>query len=146
MLPVGREDIGHLISQAGRLLHRQLDGRLKEMGIAQSAYMVLRAVEDEESPSTVDAIAAGLTLDRSSVSRTVSRMLADGWLEERRGPDDSAGRILETSSKAKVIMPAVVASGHWTIEEGLNGFTNEEIEQLKAYLRRLVGNLEQLNP
>lgn len=146
MLPVGREDIGYLISQAGRLLNRQLDGRVKEMGISQASYIVLRTVEDAESPSTVEAIANGLSMDRAAVARTVSRMLADGWLEEQRHPEDASGRILATSSKAKVIMPAIVASGHWTIEEGLNGFTNEEIEQLKAYLRRLVGNLEQLNP
>jgi hypothetical protein len=50
--------------------------------------------------------------------------------------------VLALTPKAEAALPAIVDVGHWTLERGLNGFTNEEIAQLQGFLLRVVRNLD----
>lgn len=139
----GESNIGYLINQAGRLLTKQLNARLEELDLTQPGYALLRSVTAiKDRPVTISDIADDLRMDNGHVMRAVDLAVQQGWLLTEPHPEMRRALILKVSDKTKAVMPAITDAGHWTLEAGLNGFTHEEIDQLRGYLQRLVRNLE----
>jgi DNA-binding MarR family transcriptional regulator len=139
----GENNIGYLMNQGARLLGRLLNHRLKDLELSQSSYALIRSVAAlSDHPVTVTEVAEDLRMEPSAVVHAAERIAEQGWITVERHPEHRRARILKLTPKAKAMMPAIADTGHWTLEAGLNGFTNEEIDQLRAYLQRLVRNLE----
>lgn len=139
----GEDNIGYLVNQSARLLTKSLNGRLKEHGLTQGQYAVIRSIDSiRDRPVTATELSDDLRLEPSATAHAVDRAVAHGWVVALPHAEHSRARVLELTPQARSALPVIKDAGHWTLSMGLNGFTREEIGQLKSLLQRLVTNLE----
>ena len=89
-------------------------------GLELSAYATLRLL-DNEGPLRASAIGDRFALDKSTVSRQLSRLIEWGLVE--RTPDPSDGR---------AHLVAITATGH----QRLTGITEERTQELRRLLEQ----------
>lgn len=137
------EDLRYLLMHASRLLSRQLELRLRQLGMSYSTFMVLRSIASMKGrPAMIVEVADDLHLDPSAVAEAVEEAAEHGWLAVEPIPGARRARVLVPTAKAKSAVPALADASHWTTESALNGLTHEEIAQLTSHLRQVVRNLE----
>lgn len=111
---------------------------LDKLGLTYPQYLVLVALY-ENGPSPVKSLGAALHLDYGTLTPLLKRLEKAGLAERRRRADDE--RVVEVTltadgkalrERAHVLVPA--------LDEAM-GLSEEELDRLKATLRRLTGNL-----
>jgi DNA-binding MarR family transcriptional regulator len=135
---------GFLLNQSSRALRSTLTGELRLHGIGEDQWVVLRNAFEREragQPQTTPKdLAAQLNVHIEDVVTASESLARDGWIKLRGKPGDKKPTITLTD-KARRVLPSLVDVSNWTAERALNGFTNEEVEQLTVYLQRLCRNL-----
>jgi DNA-binding MarR family transcriptional regulator len=136
-----KNGIGFLLNQAARGVRAQVASRLREHGISDNEFIVLRnAAELHErtgDPALTTDIAERLHLSISDVEEASAALERDGWVETTRA--GGAYHVVPTH-KGLALMPVLQDAARWSLETALNGFSREEIASLTEMLRRLVHN------
>ncbi|MFF4986474.1 MarR family winged helix-turn-helix transcriptional regulator [Streptosporangium saharense] len=130
---------GSLVSQVGRDLRAATEARLASFDVtAQQAAVLLHAARHESSPNQ---LAAQLGTDTAGMTRLLDRLEAKGLILRRPRPGDRRSVVVELTGEGRELVPRLVpVFGH--IAHGLlEGFSEEEVEQLVALLQRMLGNL-----
>jgi len=78
-----------------RILTRAYDEALRELGLTVPQFTLLKAAAAQE-PVSPAQIGRSLDLEKSTLSRTLGKMIDRGWLDEHRGED--GGKIIVTTS------------------------------------------------
>lgn len=76
------------------------DAHLANTGLSLNAYSILRRAP---RPRLLSNLANALGMDRTTLNRNLKPLLANGWLEERKG-DDARQRLLVISADDKVCL------------------------------------------
>lgn len=140
----GENSLGYLMNQSQRLLTRNLQNRLRELGVSQPVYVILRHLEASIAREITPAdVADDLRMDHSTISRHVDQAIEEGLVIATPHPLHRRARLLGLTDKGRALLPALHDAAGWTVVRGLNGFTNEEVGELQAYLRRMLRNLEE---
>jgi DNA-binding MarR family transcriptional regulator len=74
------------------------------------ALIVLRAADRAGLPTTQQALARSLRIDKSNVARLCARMEVMGHVAQRRSPDDGRARLLALTPKGRRVAERVDAS------------------------------------
>lgn len=139
-LPMSR--FGFLLNQGSRALRSTLAKDLRVHGIGEDEWVLLRNAYERERAERPQAtprdLAGELNMHVEDIVAAAERLARDRWIA--LGSDDSRAAIALTD-KARRILPGLVDMSNWTAERALNGFTNEEVGELTAYLERLCRNL-----
>ena len=137
-----RADMGYLIGQTARWMRALLAEELRYHGLDDTAYILLYFANDAgESGMGTRALANTAEMSFAEVDASARRLVRDGWLSESPDPADGASLIVRLTPKALSVLPMLADAAHWAIERGLNGFTSDEIAQLRDYLTRIQANL-----
>lgn len=137
-----RSGLGYLIGYAARLLWTKLAGRVTDLGLDSGSYIVLVNVailqERTGSGPVMRELAGSLALDPGAVEDAVRRLVPLGLvsLSTVEGTER-----LEMTPKGVAMMPALMNEARWLLESVLSGFTYEEIDTFRDYLRRAIENL-----
>jgi DNA-binding MarR family transcriptional regulator len=141
---VPQSRFGFLLNQASRALRSTLAGELRLHGIGEDQWVVLRnAYERERSgkPQTTPRdLAAQLNMRIEDIGAAAESLAREGWIT-LGGKAADRKPVITLTDKARRVLPGLVDVSNWTAERALNGFTNEEVEQLTANLQRLCRNL-----
>jgi len=78
-----------------RILTRAYDEALRELGLTVPQFTLLKATAALEPVSPAE-IGRKLDLEKSTLSRTLGKMMERGWLEEHRGED--GGKVIVTTT------------------------------------------------
>lgn len=136
--------LGFLLNQSARALRSTMAQELRLYGIGEDQWIVLRnAYEREHSkrpPTVPQELAAQLNMHIEDIVAAAESLARDGWLTLGGATAEPQPAIMLTD-KARRAMPGMVDVANWTMERALNGFTNEEVEQLTGFLERLRRNL-----
>lgn len=139
-----KADMGYLVGQTARWLRALLAEELRYHGIDDACYILLYYANDAgESGIATRAYSGQAEIPFAEVEETTRRLVRDGWLTDAADPSDRQSRIVRLTPKARAVLPVLADAAHWSIERGLNGFTDEEIEQLRGYLIRMQVNLRE---
>lgn len=132
---------GHLISLAARGFARLSEARLKPLGFGVGHLPVLVALQEGQAESQRD-LARFARIEQPSMAQMLARMERDGLI--RRMPDPADGRSSQISltEAARTRLPDACAVLFQGNREALNGFTDEESNQLVSLLTRLIANLD----
>lgn len=136
-----RGGIGYLLNQAARGVRAQLAGQLREHGINDSEFIVLRNAaehfERTQGGVPTSQIAEALHLSQIEVEESSARLARDGWVEIAR-----VGNVIQVlpTHKAMTLMPVLADTARWSLEAALNGFSRDEIAALSEMLRRIIHN------
>lgn len=90
----------------------------KSLSLTSSRWKVLGAIELNEKPLTVSAIAKQMGLTRQSVQRLVDCMILDGYLAIKTNPKDKRAMLVKTTVRGQRAYKDVMAKYHaWTSDE-----------------------------
>jgi DNA-binding MarR family transcriptional regulator len=141
-------DVGYLINKAARLTKWELNNRLGDVGLTSPQFAVLREIFCNESKGddkeylTPAAIAERIYADRPTISGIIQRLTNQGWVRRIEKPNDRRSKIIVLTDKAIVLMGTLDSLSSETMKKGLKDFSEEEIENLKKYLLKIINNFK----
>jgi MarR family transcriptional regulator for hemolysin len=139
-------DLGYLINKAARLTKWELNNRLSDVGLTSPQFAVLRDVYCNESKDetlmslTPASIAERLHADRPTISGIIHRLTNQGWVRRVENPNDRRSQIIVLGDKSRQLMSTLESLSNETIKKGVKDFTEEEVENLKNYLLKIIDN------
>jgi DNA-binding MarR family transcriptional regulator len=136
----GLKDAGYRMNLAARSLRAEIATSLRQQGLDDNSYILLRALDaaaGEGRPAiTTSEVATELLLPLEAVNDSADRLVRDGWAMQL----DASKRLIALSDKGRSALPALTDMANWVNQRALNGFTDEESDQLLEYLRRVSEN------
>lgn len=129
-----------------RIHHSAIDAQVKSLGIRRNQHMLLMYLSRRKEPPTQVEIAREFNITAASVAGMLDKLEAEGLAERTDVPDDRR-------TKQIVITPAgrdVVSRTQVLFAKVDNamcaGVSEEELETLRACLKKLRENLKQYDP
>lgn len=138
------ESIGWLMKRAMASIAAAAERRLDPQGITHAQWGPLLHLFKAEDGATVVELARAQQTDPGAMTRLLDRLEAKGYCRRHRSADDRRVvriQLTEQGYESARKVPAALAD---VLNEHLAGFSDEEWNQLKTLLRRVLANGEQL--
>ncbi|MGW2084790.1 MarR family winged helix-turn-helix transcriptional regulator [Streptomyces sp. NPDC001880] len=101
----------------------------------RAAYLLLNRL-DREGPMGVKALAAGMGIDSSTVTRQVAPLVDTGLVKRTSHPEDGRAVVLQLSPRGQARLEEVRGSRRELMTQVTEGWTAEERETFCALLTR----------
>ncbi|THA65327.1 MarR family transcriptional regulator [Streptomyces sp. A0958] len=101
----------------------------------RAAYLLLNRL-DLEGPMGVKALAAGMGIDSSTVTRQVAPLVDTGLVKRTSHPEDGRAVVLQLSPRGHARLDEVRASRRELMTQVTNGWSEEERDTFCALLTR----------
>lgn len=125
-----------LLSKAYQRAYAELKERLKPYGLTPVQQLVLAALWKEDG-LTAGEIGKRIVLDSATLSGTLERMVAAGWINKEPDPDDRRAVRVRLTERGRALDEAVTQA-RWEANEALLSRLNLEE---KILLKRLLRDL-----
>lgn len=135
-----RTSAGHLTNRAARLFKREIETRLREIGLLPSQLPVLLALADLGTLSQ-KALVEIAAVEQPSMAVTLSRMERGGLILRRVDPDDGRASLIELTPAAIAKLDGVRLAIRLGNDRALSGFSADERALYLAFLNRIISNL-----
>jgi DNA-binding MarR family transcriptional regulator len=132
--------LGLLIHDLARLLRRNFDRRVQELGLTQAQWRAIVHLSRSEG-MTQSALADSLEVQPITLARLVDRMEHAGWVERRSHPLDRRAIQLYLTDKCQPILEEIHARAAATLDEATAGIAAGNQRQLIELLQRIKKNL-----
>lgn len=109
-----------------------------------SAHILLRALR-VEGPIRAGALAEAVRSDPSTVSRQVASLVKHGLLERRADPEDGRAALLVLTDRALEVLAAQDKLRLEHYAASLDTWTDDELDQFAAMLRRFSADYDTTN-
>lgn len=145
-MPERDDRVAVLIKRVHNAFKRRLDQNAARPPLTQAqcdVLLFLHKAEQEERRVCPSDLEGALHLSRPTVTGLIQRLKAKGFIAVLPDPEDKRFKRLTVTEKANrhhLEMTAYLAAQE---QQMLQGFGPEELRQLKAYLKRLLVNLEE---
>jgi DNA-binding MarR family transcriptional regulator len=104
-------------------------------GLQPGAFAVARWLRTD-GPASAGAVATGLLLDKSSVSRHLRVLREEGFVQDEPDPEDRRSTILSLTPLAEERLEQVRASTRGRLQNRLHAWDTDDVESLAAALHR----------
>ncbi|MGW0120074.1 MarR family winged helix-turn-helix transcriptional regulator [Streptomyces sp. NPDC003327] len=101
----------------------------------RAAYLLLNRL-DQEGPMGVKALAAGMGIDSSTVTRQVAPLVDTGLVTRASHPEDGRAVVLQLSPRGRARLEEVRSSRRRLMAEVTDGWTQDERESFCTLLTR----------
>lgn len=140
------DNIGYLLNKASRTLKWNLNRKLEEHNITSAQWAVLKDLHMNEAfgniqNATPASIAERLNMDRPTMSGVITRLLKNEWIESMQNPEDRRSQLIKLTYKTREIIHNFEDIADLIITKAMSGFTEDETEDFKKYLLRIIDNL-----
>ncbi|WP_432039646.1 MarR family winged helix-turn-helix transcriptional regulator [Streptomyces cucumeris] len=106
----------------------------------RAAYLLLNRL-DQEGPMGVKALACGMGIDSSTVTRQVAPLVDSGMVKRTSHPEDGRAVVLQLSPRGKARLEEVRSSRRELMAQVTEGWTAEERDVFCELLTRFNGSL-----
>jgi len=131
----------YLFTQIMGRRNRQLQEQLAPCGVSVPRWRIL-AVLHERSGCTMNELADVTTVDRTTLTRALDRMVAEGLVARQSDARDRRnvrlGLTAAGNDAFRRVLPRVVAQN----ERATDGFSAAEAASIRALLHRMLRNLD----
>lgn len=128
------------IGMIARALDSISNVEFKEFNLTKGQYLYL--VRIVEQPNIIqEALSDLIMVDRTTVSRAVKKLIADGLVEKQNDPDNLKIKHLRATEKGRAIYQIIKRENDYSEAVALQGFSNAEVQQLNAMLTRMRENV-----
>ncbi|SNS13511.1 MarR family transcriptional regulator, transcriptional regulator for hemolysin [Anaerovirgula multivorans] len=141
-----QRSLGCLLNKTAHLIKWELNNHLKEYGLTSAQWRVLIDLKIQENlgdslnNTTPALIAERLNVERPAITRTIDLLIKEGWVSRRENPLDRRSQLIVLAEKSKKIMPQLDYISDEVMKKTLEGFNEEETNQLKSFLIRIIDN------
>lgn len=132
--------VSSVATELGALLMSIRSLRIEEAatfhpGLQPGAFAVARWIRTA-GPSSAGAVAAGLLMDKSSVSRHLRVLREAGYVQDEPDPEDRRSTILTLTPLAEERLADVRSGTRERLQNRLSAWDTAEVEQLAGLLHR----------
>ena len=128
------------IGMIARALDSISNVEFKEFNLTKGQYLYL--VRIVEQPDIIqEALSELIMVDRTTVSRAVKKLIADGLVEKQDNPANLKIKHLRATEKGRAIYQVIKRENDYSEAVALQGFSNAEVQQLNAMLIRMRENV-----
>ncbi|MFE9556568.1 MarR family winged helix-turn-helix transcriptional regulator [Streptomyces sp. NPDC006692] len=106
----------------------------------RAAYLLLNRL-DLEGPMGVKALAAGMGIDSSTVTRQVAPLVDTGLVRRTSHPEDGRAVVLQLTPRGRARLEEVRSSRRELMAQVTDGWTEQERESFCSLLTRFNGAL-----
>jgi len=133
------ESIGYLIKRVRSMLSMAVEREIAEHDVTYEQWGVLLMILTERG-DTAAVLARGMECDTGSMTRMLDRLEAKDLIVRTRSTDDRRRVQLELTTSGKRLAERLVAAIVKVLNNHLTGFSVEELELFKGFLRRMIAN------
>ena len=119
-----------------------IDAELAPFGLNSMQYAVLKHLAEGSARTAAD-LCRSMYYDTGSMTRILDRLEEKGLLRRERCREDRRVVFLRVAPAGRTQLPRLRAAGSRVLEHHLAGFDPVEMENLKAYLGRMIENGKQ---
>lgn len=133
------ESIGYLLKQASAAIERRLAAGLREKcpDATVAQWGILMFIGSGRCKTAAE-LAGAMDCDMASITRTLDRLEAKGLIKRQRSETDRRVIILSLTESGRELFPHLPEVSIDMLNKLLEGFTKEEVERFKLFLRRIV--------
>ncbi len=126
---------------AARTHKTHIDEAIHALGIHGSQSRTLRIINNADTPPSQKEIAQQMGISTASVAVTLKKLEAGGYITRKTSsPDNRRNEIIITDKGKAVLKSTCMAIGEVDAQM-FNGFSDNELEELKGYLDRINSNM-----
>jgi DNA-binding MarR family transcriptional regulator len=133
----------YLVNRAGARIATAFGEEVRPLGATLQMWRVLAALRDKDGRRMGD-LSTTTSIEVSTLTRLVDNMEKKGLVARRRDPEDSRAVILQVTAAGKQLTRRIVPIAERYEKVALKGFGAAEADALKAALRRLYANMDDL--
>jgi DNA-binding MarR family transcriptional regulator len=133
----------YLVNRAGARIATAFGEEVRPLGATLQMWRVLAALRDKDGRRMGD-LSTTTSIEVSTLTRLVDNMEKKGLVARRRDPEDSRAVILQITAAGKQLTRRIVPIAERYEKVALKGFGAAESDALKAALRRLYANMDDL--
>ncbi len=141
---LAQANIGYLMRTVIAQLRVAIEQRIHDHGITHAQWMPLFKLASTKSATVAD-LARRCDLDAGSMTRLLDRLEAKQLCRRVRSESDRRVVNVEITPQGAEVCAPIPSILSEVNEQVLEGFSEEEREQLKAFLKRLLTNAAALN-
>ena len=134
------DNIGAMLADVSRLMRRSFDERARGIGVTRPQWQVLTVLGRHEG-SKQAGVADLLDVEPITLCRMVDRLQEAELVERRRDPADRRAWQLFLTPKARNLLEELRPLGEDVMAIALEGFSQEERDDLHQSLDRIRQNL-----
>lgn len=134
--------VGYWICMTSAAMRRSLNAELAAQQITLRQWEVLACITLEGDLAQGD-VAERLGIEAPTLVGILDRMERDGWLERYGCPEDRRRKRIRATEKAEAVWTRMVECAHRVRAKAIQGFSPDELGQLKQMCERLRVNLAQ---
>jgi DNA-binding MarR family transcriptional regulator len=132
---------GYLANHMARLFAVGLHRRIKPLGLATGQFPALLALWSKEGQTQKELVQA-LDIEQATLANTLARMERDGLIHRRASEEDGRVQRIFLTDKTKALQTEAVAAARSQNMAALADFTDEEINQFLAFMRRAITSMQ----
>jgi DNA-binding MarR family transcriptional regulator len=137
------ESVGYLMRRIITLISQEVERELEPKGLTNAQWMPLLKLHMGHA-STVAELARGCDLDAGSMTRLLDRLEGKELVNRTRSVDDRRVVNLELTPAGQAAAKEIPEVLCGVQNAYLAGFSKEEWQTLKSYLRRILDNAQTL--
>lgn len=132
---------GHWLKRAYLAMRRGLEAELRQMGLTHSQWSAL-GILYYRNGMTHSELEQALCIEAPSLTSLIKGMEKRGWVQRRQHPEDARVKQIFITEKGREAIEPALRLG-FDGEERLKQIVSEqELEQVKQVLRKIVQTLE----
>jgi DNA-binding MarR family transcriptional regulator len=130
-----------LVHDTSRLIRRRFDLAIKDLGLTQAKWRVLATLSDSP-PLTVGQLALEVLAQQPTVTKTLDRLVAQGWVERRADAADARrSRVGLTPAGQQHVAPLLTAARDHEAQR-LRALGVPDLERMREALHALVQHFD----
>ena len=131
----------YLINRVGAaLVARFTEDGLEQHGLSIATWRVLVTLSQMGPLRQID-LAAHTSIDVSTLSRRVTRLVQQGFVTRARSSNSNREVIVQVTAKAEKLIAELIPIAHRLERTAMAGLSATELRQVKDCLRKIYGNL-----
>ena len=132
----------YLVNRVGSIVAEQFgEEALAPHGLSIAMWRVLAALASAGEQRQID-LADLTSIDSSTLSRLVTRLIRVGLVTRRRSPTSSREVIVKLSAKGNAVVSGLIPIARAYETAAIGGISPEELMVLKRCLRRMYANMK----
>lgn len=130
------------VSQVARSARTALSRNLLDVGLYAGQDVLMQTL-DRQDGQPPGAIAAALGVKAPTITKTISRLAAQGLVRREGSPDDGRMSLVYLTDLGREKIKAISRAQKDTEKQAVSGLKSKEVKQLLATLSAIEANLEE---
>jgi DNA-binding MarR family transcriptional regulator len=139
------ESLGYLLKRTGAMLATAIDQELTRFDLTHQQFAILMVLAECDCSTAAD-LARETCGDTGAITRMLDRLEAKGIVRRVRSLEDRRVLHIELTDTGLQIVEKLPVVPVNVMNRHLQGFSSDELETMKSFLRRLLNNGGQALP